>query len=126
MEMMVMKPQIVVDHRGKESELKELTFAKAGNNVCAYLTKMQENRNESDVLCKDNVRFDDQSWLMLNFEHLVDTGCSDFLEDVKCQRSKCIKDYGTFDSVQLCIDMINLYINYKATGEWEKNDVSSQ
>ena len=63
---------------------------------------------------------------MLTFEQLIKTRCSDFLEDVKRQRSEWIKDSGTFDSVQFWVDMINLYTNYKATGEWDKNNFSSQ
>ena len=64
--------------------------------------------------------------MTLTFEQLLTTGCSNFLEDVKHQLSEWIKDSNTFDSGQLCVDMINLYINYKAKGEWYKNDVSSQ
>ena len=63
---------------------------------------------------------------MTTNEQLVKTGCFDFLEDVKCQQIEWIKDSGTFESGQFCVDMINLYTNYKATGEWDKNDVSSQ
>ena len=87
---------------------------------------MQEKRNKIKALHKENVKFDDQRWLTLTFENLVKTGCSDFLEDVKRQQIKWIKDYGTFNSGQLCFDIINLYKNYKATSEWDKNDVSSQ
>ena len=86
---------------------------------------MQENRNKIYALHKDNAKFDDQMWITLTFAQLVKTGCSDFLEDVKRQRSEWIKDSGTFNSGQLCVDMINLYTNYKATGEWDKDDVSS-
>ena len=106
-----MKPQIVVDHRGKEREREELTLAKAGKNFRAYLTKMQEKRNKIDALRKDNVKFDDQRWLTLTFESLVKTRCSDFLDDVKRQRSEWIKDSSTLDSGQFCVDMINLYTN---------------
>ena len=63
---------------------------------------------------------------MLTFEQLVKTGCSDFLEDVKLQQSEWIKDSGTFESGQFCVDMINLYTYYNATGKWDKNDVSRQ
>ena len=87
---------------------------------------MQEKRNKIDALRKDNVKFDDQRWLTLTFEQLVKTGCSDFLEDVKRQQSEWLKDSGTFDSGQFCADMINLFKNYKATGEWENNDVFIQ
>ena len=78
---------------------------------------MQEKRNGIDALHKDNVKFDDQQWLTLTFEQLINTGCSDFLEGVKRRQSKWIKDSGTFDSGQFCVDMINLYTNYKATGK---------
>ena len=126
MEMLVMKPHLVIEHRAKERDLEELTLAKAGNDVSAYRTKMQENRNEIDALRKDNVKLDNQRWLPITFEQLVKTGCSDFLEDVKRQRSECIKDSGTFNSGQFYVDMINLYTNYKATGKWDKKNVSSQ
>ena len=77
MAMTVMKPQLVVDHRGKERDLEELTLAKAGNDVRAYLTKIQEKRNKIDQLRKDNSKFDDQRWLTLTFEeHPVLTSSS--------------------------------------------------
>ena len=41
MEITVMKPQLVVNHQGKERDLEELTLAKSGNDVRAYLTKLQ-------------------------------------------------------------------------------------
>ena len=85
--MTVMKPQLVVDHRGKERDLEALTLAKAGKDVRACFTKMQEKRNKIDALCKDNVKFDNQRWLTLTFKQLFKTGCSDFLEDVKRQQS---------------------------------------
>ena len=97
MEMVAMKPQLFVYHQVKYRELEELTFVKVGNDVRAYLTKMQKNCNEIDILHKDNVKFDNQRWLMLTFKQLAKTGCSDFLEDVKRQRSNWIKDFGTFD-----------------------------
>ena len=81
-----------------------------------YLTKMQEKRNKIDALRKDNVKFEYQRWLTLTFEQLVKTGCSNFLEDFKRQQSEWIRESGTFDSGQFCVDMINLYTNYKATG----------
>ena len=111
MEMAVMKPHIVVNHQGKERDPEELKLAKSGNYVRAYLTKMQEKRNKIDALRKDNVKFDDQRWLTLTFESLVKTRCSDFLDDVKRQRSEWIKDSSTLDSGQFCVDMINLYTN---------------
>ena len=57
----------------EKRELEELKLAKAVNNVCIYLTKMQEKRNKIDALSKDNVKFDDQRWLTLTFEQLVKT-----------------------------------------------------
>ena len=77
---------------------------------------MQEKRNKIYALRKDNIKFYDLRWLTLTFEKLVKTRCSDFPKDVKHQRSEWIKDSGTFNSGQLCVDMINLYTNYKATG----------
>ena len=87
----------VVDHRGKERDIEELTLAKVGNNVRAYLTKIQEKHNKIGALRKDSFKFDDQRWLTVTFEQLVKTGYFDFLEDVKRQRSKLIKDISTFD-----------------------------
>ena len=85
MAMTVMKPQLVVNHRGKQRDLEELTLAKSGNNDPAYLTNMQEKRKKIDALLKDNVKFYYQRWLKLTFEQLIKTGCSGFLEDVKRQ-----------------------------------------
>ena len=126
MAMTVMKPQLVLDHLRKERELEELTLAKAGNDVHAYLTKMEEKRNKINALHKDNIKFDNQRWLTITFEQLVKTGCYDFLEDVKRQQNIWIKDSSTFDSGQFCVDTIKLYTNYKAMCEWDKNDVSIQ
>ena len=87
---------------------------------------MQEKRNKINALRKDNIKFDNQRWLTITFEQLVKTRCSDFLEEVKHQWSEWIKDSGRFDSGEFCVEMINLYTNYKATGEWGNNVVSSQ
>ena len=57
---------------------------------------------------------------------LIKTDCSDFLEDVKRQRRKWVKDSAKCDPGQCCVEMTNLYVNYKATGLWDKSDVSSQ
>ena len=73
-------------------QVKELTLAKSDNNVRAYLTKMQEKRNEINALHKDNVKFDDQRWITLTFEQLVNTRCSDFLQ-VKVFATKCPNEY---------------------------------
>ena len=87
MALTVMKPQLVVDHQAKERDIEELILAKAGNDVRAYLTNIQEMRNEIDALRKDSVKFDNQRYLTLTFEQIVKTGCSDFFEDVKRQQS---------------------------------------
>ena len=50
----------------------------------------------------------------------------DFLEDVKRQRSKWIKDSSKFDRGQFCVELTNLYVNYKSTGPLDKNAFSNQ
>ena len=87
---------------------------------------MQEKRNKIDALRKEKIKFDNQRWLTLTFEQLVKTGCSDFIEEVKRQQNEWIKDPGTLNSGQFCVETIKLYKNYKAMGEWDKNDVSIQ
>ena len=71
MAMTAMKPQLVVDNKGKERELEELKLPKGGNDISAYLNKMQEKRNRIDAIRKDNVKFDKQRWLTLTFEQLI-------------------------------------------------------
>ena len=78
--------------------LESLTLQNCNNKVRTLLPKMQEKSMEIENLRKDNVKFDGQRWLTLCFEQPVKTACPDFLEDVKRQRSKWIKDSSTFDS----------------------------
>eukprot|EP00957_Ditylum_brightwellii_P150808 11482715-Ditylum_brightwellii.AAC.1 len=53
MMMEVMKPNLVVDHQAKETELENMTLALFGNNAQTLLTMMQEKRNKIDTLQKD-------------------------------------------------------------------------
>ena len=78
--------------------LESLTLQNCNNKVRTLLPKMQEKRMEIDALRKDNIKFNGQRWLTLCFEQPVKTACPNFLEDVKRQRSKWIKDSSTFDS----------------------------
>ena len=91
MAMSVIKLQLIINHKSKERDLKELTLAKSDNNLCNYLTKMQEKRNDIDSLWKDGVKFDEQRWLTLCFEQLAKTGYSDFLDNIKHQKSEWVK-----------------------------------
>ena len=120
----VMKPQLVIDHRAKERELESLTLENCANDVRTFLTKMQEKRMEIDALCKNNVEFDGQRWLTLCFEQLVKTNCPDFLNDVKRQRSEWIKDSSKFGAGQFCVELNNLYVNYKSTGAWDETAIT--
>ena len=119
MMMEVMKPHLVVDHRAKETELEKMTLATHGNDVRTLLTSMQEKRNEIDTLRKDGVRFDEQRFLTLIFDRLLVAKCKDFLADLKSERRKWVKNPTSVNSVTVIAESINLYINYKATGEWD-------
>ena len=50
MSMIVIMPQLVIDHRSKERDIEYLTFAKSDNYVRNYLTKMQDKRNGINTL----------------------------------------------------------------------------
>ena len=119
MMMEVMKPHLVVDHRAKETELEKMTLASYNNDVRTLLTSMQEKRNEIDTLRKDGVRFDEQRFLTLIFDRLLAAKCKDFLSDIKSERRKWVKDPPSVNSTTVIAESINLYINYKATGEWD-------
>ena len=45
-----MKPQLVIDKRIKERKMEYLNIELCENNICTYLTKIQEMRNEIDSL----------------------------------------------------------------------------
>ena len=47
--------------------MEDLTIKSCKNNVCTYLTKMQETRNEIDSLQKDRTKYDKQRFLTLTF-----------------------------------------------------------
>ena len=65
--MKVMKPQLVINHRGKV--LQALTLLQAGINIRTFLTRMQDQRDETDTLRKDRVKYDKQRFLTLVFEN---------------------------------------------------------
>ena len=124
MAMEVMKPQLVINHREKEKALEALTLLKVGNNVCTFLTRMQEQRDEIDTLRKDGVKFDKQRFLTLMFEKLLETTCPDFLSEVKLVRNQWVKNPVATDENKVIAEFINLYTNFKANGEWDKNVVN--
>ena len=73
MAMKVTKPLLVINHWEKEKALKAFTLLEAGNNICTFLTRMQEQRDEIDKLRKDGVKYDKQRFITLMFEKsLVD------------------------------------------------------
>ena len=55
----------------------------------------------------------------LSFDDLSNTGCEEFLVDVKQEKSEWIKDPATLNTVQSIVDLRNLYTNYKSTGLWD-------
>ena len=75
-------------------------------------------RNEIDSLQRDGINYDDKRFLALNFDELEKTARG-FLADIKRQRSEWVKNPSAFNTRTLIADMINLYTNYKSTGEWD-------
>ena len=120
--LLVMKPQLVIDHREKEVELEALTLAGCSNNVRDLLTSMQDKRDEINTLRKDGVTYDQQRFLTLIFDKLGATKCVDFAQEVKREKNAWIKDSSSVDEAKLVADFTNLYTNYKRTGDWEKVD----
>ena len=79
---------------------------------------MQEKKNEIDTLRKDGVKFDDQRFLTLVFDHLALAKYKYFCADFKCNKSAWSKELAAIDIDKLIVDTTNLYTNYKSTGEW--------
>ena len=76
-------------------------------------------RNEIDYLWKNSINYNDQRFLTLSFDKL-DKTAGYFLADFKSQHSEWVKKSSAFNSSTFINDMINLYTNYKYTGEWDK------
>ena len=116
----VIKPQLVVDHRTTEMLMEALTLSDCDNNVRTSLTNHQENVLEIDHLRGDGVTYEPQRFTTPVFDELVKTCCPDFLYDFKAERAKWIKRPPTFDMSQCIINLTALYTNYKHTGLWDK------
>ena len=120
----IMKPQVVVDHRVKETEMEGLTLAACGNNIRTYLTQIQERRIELDTLRKDS--YDMQRFMTLLFEALEESSCEDFLTDVKYQKLEWIRHPLTFNMAQMIIDLTALYNNYVVSKVWDRPKKNAQ
>ena len=118
--MNVMKPQLVINHREVEKEFENLTLADSGYDLRHYITTAQEKVNQIDTLRPDGVKYDRQRMLTKVFEQVQTAGCKDFLATVKMDRSNWIKDPANFDHATIFGQWINLYTNFKSTGEWDE------
>ena len=76
-------------------------------------------RNEIDSLRKYRIKYNYQRFLTLTFDELVKTA-GDFLAYVKRKHSEWVKKTSAFNTSTFIAGMINLYTNYKSTGEWDK------
>ena len=78
-------------------------------------------RNEIDSLRKYEINYDEQRFLTLTFDDLGKI-VGDFLIDVKHQRSgsEWVKKTSAFNTRTFIANIINLYMNYRSTGEWNK------
>ena len=76
-------------------------------------------RNEIDSLRKYRIKYNYQRFLTLTFDELVKKA-RDFLAYVKRKHSEWVKKTSAFNTSTFIADMINLYTNYKSTGEWDK------
>ena len=73
--------------------------------------------NEIDSLRKYDIKYDEQRFLTLTFDELGKT-VGDFLIDIKHQCSEWVKKPSAFNTRAFIANIINLYMNYKSTGEW--------
>ena len=119
MAMEVMKPQLVINHREKEKALEALTLLDSDNNVCTFLTRMQDQHDKIDTLQKDGVKYDKQRFLAFMFEKLLETNRPDFQSEVKLARNQWVKNPSATDKNNVIARFINLYSTIKANGEWE-------
>ena len=115
----VMKPQLVIDHGAKERKMEDPTIDLCENNVCTYLTKMQDMQNEIYSLQKDGIKYNEQWFLTPTFDELK-KNAGDLIADVKPQRSYWLKKPSAFNTSNFITDMINLYSSYKSTSKWDK------
>ena len=99
--------------------MEDLTIKSCKKNVRTYLTKMQDMQNKIDSLQKEGINYNEQRFLTLAFDDLVKTS-GDLLADVKHQLSEWVKKPSDFNTSIFITDMINLYTNYKSTGDWDK------
>ena len=74
---------------------------------------------KNNSLRKDRIKYDKQQFLTLTFDELRKTA-GDFLADAKRQRSEWVKNPSDFNTTTLIANVVNLYTNYKSTGEWDK------
>ena len=118
MALQVINPQLVTYHKAKEREMDDLTIESCKNNVRTYLTNMQELQKYIDSLQKNEIKNDEQRFLTLTFDDLVNTA-RDFLTYIKRQQSEWVKKPSDFNTSTFIADMKNMYTNYKSTGEWE-------
>ena len=115
----VMNTQLFIYHQSKERNMEDLTIESCENNVCTYLTKMQEMQNEINSLRKYGINYNNQKFFTLIFNELGKTS-GNFLVNVKRQCSKSVKNVSSFNTSTFIAEMINLYTDYKSTGKWDK------
>ena len=63
------------------------------------------------------MKFDEQIFLTLLFDNLLVTHCNDFCAEVKLVRNAWVKNPAETDVKKVIAKFINLYKNYKLTGE---------
>ena len=56
------------------------------------------------------------------FDRLLETECADFKVEVKSERNAWVKDPSSVDTNKVIGDLINLFTNYKGSGDWDKID----
>ena len=98
--------------------MEDLIIKLCKNNVCTYLTKMQDMQNENDSLQRNGIKYYKQRFLTLTFDDLGKTA-GDLFVDVNIQRSGWVKKPLDFNNCTFIADMIKLYMNYKSTNEWD-------
>ena len=80
---------------------------------------MQKIRKEIYSLRKYRIKYNEQHFLTLTFDKL-DKTAGNLLGDVKRQHSEWVKKPSYFNTGTFIADMINFYMDYKSTGEWDK------
>ena len=87
----VMNPHLVTNHQDKERKMEDLIIELCKNNVCTYLTKMQDMQNENDSLQRNGIKYYKQRFLTLTFDDMGKTA-GDLFIDVNIQRSGWVKN----------------------------------